>query len=153
VPEVYRSAASVVLLRPTETSFRVLLIHKPRRRDAWQLPQGGVEAGETIEQAALRELHEEAGISGVRVLGQSDKVYQYDFPPSFRRFRPDNVKGQKISYVFAIADVGTTATVDNNEIDRHAWVHPKGIGRYVRRREYLGLVRTLVHEALELAKQ
>ena len=34
------------------------------RRDVYELPKGHVEAGETIEQAAIREIHEETGIRG-----------------------------------------------------------------------------------------
>ena len=108
--EIYRQAASVVLLRRSQACApegcsdvcEVLLLHKPRKRDDWQLPQGGVEEGEDAEKAALRELKEEADISGVTVLGKSREVYQYDFPPSYRRFRPDNVRGQRIAYVFAL---------------------------------------------------
>jgi 8-oxo-dGTP diphosphatase len=38
---------------------RVALVREGRR---WTLPKGRLEAGETLEQAALREVHEEAGV-------------------------------------------------------------------------------------------
>lgn len=156
--EIYRQAASVVLLRSSAVCspegcgkhYEVLLLHKPRKRDDWQLPQGGVEEGEDVEEAALRELKEEAGISGVKVLGRSQEVYQYDFPPSYRRFRPDNVRGQCIAYVFALASGDEQVTVDQKEVDGFVWVSEENLSHYIRRRAYEDLVRRLVQEAVRL---
>lgn len=144
----------MVILRPSSvcsphgcgTIYHVLLLKKPRKRDAWQLPQGGVEAGETLEDAALRELREEAGISA-RVIGTSELAYQYDFPQSYRRFRPDDVCGQHISYVFALAG-DDPIKVDGAEIDSYVWVAPEDLSRYIKRKEYLGLVKALMAEGM-----
>jgi putative (di)nucleoside polyphosphate hydrolase len=126
--------------------LRVLLVHKPRKRDAWQLPQGGIEPGETAREGVLRELQEEAGLQNVTLLGQSAEVYQYDFPTSYRRFRPDHVKGQRIEFFIGIA-ASEAFVVDGQEIDRAQWVHPRTLPRYLRRRAYLDLVRRVVCEA------
>lgn len=159
--EVYRPAASVLLLRPSRVCAKdacgeihqLLLLQKPRKRDSWQLPQGGVEGNETVEEAALRELKEEAGIGGVRILGKSGEVYQYDFPQSYRRFRPDNVRGQRIEYVFALAPSDCAVHVDGHEIVSHAWVDPAQLHLYLRRKEYLAFVRQLFADAVERTKE
>ena len=151
--EIYRECASVVLLRPANvcspdgcgTVYQVLLVHKPRKNDAWQLPQGGVEPGESLEEAAARELHEEAGLDA-EALGKSEKTYQYDFPPEFRKAHPDNVIGQRVSYVFAKAGSDVQVQVDEHEIDTYAWVLPEDLGNYIKREEYLALVQELVTE-------
>ncbi len=45
------------------------------RRDRWDLPKGMVDPGETPEQAALREVKEECGIGGLRIIHQLDPTY------------------------------------------------------------------------------
>ena len=55
MPDTYRSAASILVLRNAKrggVKHELLLVHKPRKKDAWQLPQGGMEEGETPEQGA-----------------------------------------------------------------------------------------------------
>lgn len=50
--------------------------------DAWQMPQGGVEKGETPREAGLRELEEETGVTRdlVEVLDQTKDWLTYDLP-------------------------------------------------------------------------
>ncbi len=50
--------------------------------DAWQMPQGGIDKGETAEIALIRELGEETGIGAdlVDVIARSSEEYIYDLP-------------------------------------------------------------------------
>ena len=48
--------------------------------DAWQMPQGGIDEGETPKQAVLRELREEVGTDKAEVLGEMDDWVTYDLP-------------------------------------------------------------------------
>lgn len=155
--EIYRSCASIAVFRPSDacgpdgcaTIYQLLLLHKPRKNDCWQLPQGGCESGESTVEAALRELKEEAGIEA-HVLESASHVYQYDFPKSYREFRPDNVKGQRIEYVFATVDRDATVQVDGEEIDQYVWVLPEQIAQYIQRKEYLDLVQKLYDDGVQL---
>ncbi|MDA1208654.1 MAG: NUDIX domain-containing protein [bacterium] len=148
--DIYRACASIAVLRPKDAdglAYEVLLVHKPRKKDSWQIPQGGIEDGESLSEAALRELKEEAGITAT-VLKESERTYRYDFPKSYRQYRPDNVCGQTLGFVIAVAEMDQVVTVDGDEIDAYAWVLPDKIGDYLVRAEYKEIVDALVAEGI-----
>ena len=136
---------------PDSSRYQLLLVHKPRKKDAWQIPQGGAEEGESIEEAAARELYEEAGVHA-EIIGSSKTCYQYDFPKSYRRFRPDNVCGQRIQFVFAEASPSVQVTVDEQEIDSYTWILPEQIPQYIKREEYRNIVSQLIEEGVAMLR-
>jgi 8-oxo-dGTP pyrophosphatase MutT (NUDIX family) len=56
-----RAAGGAVWRRAGDGAVEVVLVHRPRYDD-WSLPKGKVDPGETDEQAALREVREEASL-------------------------------------------------------------------------------------------
>lgn len=112
----YRSVAAIIL----ERDGKYLLVRKPRKEHAWQLPQGGVDEGETLIEAAKRELSEECG-GNVQVEILPDKVaeYQYDFPAEFMRHHGEFV-GARVSF-FQAKYISGEVHVDNNEIIEARW--------------------------------
>jgi len=58
----------------------------------WQMPQGGIDEGEDIVDAAYRELEEESGITTARLLTVTPGWLPYDFPPGYKK---KNWRGQR----------------------------------------------------------
>jgi 8-oxo-dGTP pyrophosphatase MutT (NUDIX family) len=80
----YRPCAGVVLIDDRGLVFAGRRIDRsPDQPPAWQMPQGGIDEGETPREAALRELTEETGIdpSLVEVLDETPDWVFYDLPP------------------------------------------------------------------------
>jgi putative (di)nucleoside polyphosphate hydrolase len=112
----YRSCVGILLLDPKGDVF------VGRRNDlggeAWQMPQGGIDAGEAPEVAALRELAEETGIRSVEVLAETAEWLTYDYPPAVARGSFANrYRGQRQKW-FAMRFTGREAEIDLGS--RHA---------------------------------
>jgi putative (di)nucleoside polyphosphate hydrolase len=68
------------------------------RTHSWQFPQGGIDRGESPEQAMFRELHEEVGLlpEHVRIVARTRDWLRYEVPDRFiRRDARGHYKGQK----------------------------------------------------------
>ncbi|WP_329581391.1 NUDIX hydrolase [Kitasatospora sp. NBC_01250] len=98
---------------------RVLMVRRrvSEGQLSWQFPAGEIEAGESPEQAAVRETAEETGldVAAVKLLGE--------------RVHPKT--GRLMSYTACEAVSGTAEVVDTDELDALAWVTLAEIPEYV----------------------
>ena len=66
------------------------------RAEAWQMPQGGIDAGESPLDACMREMREEIGTNAAELVRQHDEWLYYDIPlPLADRLWQGRDKGQK----------------------------------------------------------
>ena len=93
-------------------------------RYAWQMPQGGIDRGETPAQAALRELGEETGLEPgqVELLEEFEPWLFYDFPPALKAKLTGPYFGQRqkwFAYRFTGSD--TDFRLDRHTVEFDAW--------------------------------
>ena len=62
------TSAGAIILREIEGELKIALAQHQRTDKTWVLPKGHVEEGESIEAAALREIHEETGLDNVQLI-------------------------------------------------------------------------------------
>ena len=90
----------------------------------WQFPQGGVDEGEDLYDAALRELAEETGVTSVEPLGNTEGWIAYDFPPDHAGAKlGKGGVGQKQAW-FALRFTGEDSEVHlegHHQIEFDAW--------------------------------
>jgi putative (di)nucleoside polyphosphate hydrolase len=122
----FRANVGIVLIRDTGDVF----LGRQVGGRGWQFPQGGVLAGESIEAAAYRELHEEIGLSpsDVSLIGRTERWLRYRLPAKYvRRNRHPMCIGQKQRW-FLLRLKGTGARFDftrtrEPEFDQYRWVN------------------------------
>ncbi|HQS83318.1 MAG: RNA pyrophosphohydrolase [Alphaproteobacteria bacterium 16-39-46] len=102
----------------------------PDLRDyLWQMPQGGMDAGESVEETALRELFEETGIKSVKILKVGKKDYFYDLPEALSlKVWEGKYKGQCQRWVL-MTFLGEDSEInleahDIQEFDAWRWISP-----------------------------
>lgn len=103
----------------------------PDGLSAWQMPQGGIDPGETPKQAALRELYEEIGTDKAEIIAETRDWLSYDLPVSLiptswgGRYR-----GQRQKW-FLMRFLGDDIDIDlsrhHAEFDQWKWVEPAAL--------------------------
>jgi putative (di)nucleoside polyphosphate hydrolase len=111
---LYRPAVGIMLLNREAKIFVGRRIDMPAGLAAWQMPQGGIDPGETPREAALRELKEETGTDKALILGES---------------RGGRYRGQRQKW-FAMRFTGEDGDIDpaaaeHPEFDAWEWVAPE----------------------------
>ena len=122
--EGFRPNVGIILLNQKNQVFW----GKRIRTHSWQFPQGGIDRGESPEQAMFRELHEEVGLQPehVRIVARTRDWLRYEVPDRFiRRDARGFYKGQKqIWYLLQLVvpdwNVNLRAT-NHPEFDAWRW--------------------------------
>ena len=102
-------------------------INMPEGMSAWQMPQGGMDPGETPAQTALRELYEETGTNKAEIIAETHGWLCYDLPDTVRSGWLRRFRGQCQKW-FVMRFLGDDGDSDLNrhhpEFDAWKWVEP-----------------------------
>ncbi|MEL6825141.1 MAG: RNA pyrophosphohydrolase [Pseudomonadota bacterium] len=115
-PALYRANVGLALF---SKAGHVFVGRRVNGRGAfqWQMPQGGVDKGESPEEAALREMDEEIGVAAklVDILEETEDWLYYDFPRDLLRRMGGPYLGQRQKW-FALRFKGSDSDV---RLDKH----------------------------------
>ncbi len=121
----YRRNVLGIFINP---EWKVLAVERSDVPGAWQLPQGGIERGESEEQAFFREMSEELGVpqDAIEILDSMPEYVIYDFPDWVRQ-RSDwlnEYKGQKQRVFLARLANGVEPSIERSDGENRAfkWV-------------------------------
>lgn len=124
----YRPCVGIML---TDGSGRVFFARRIDTANAWQMPQGGIDDGETPRDAALRELKEETGTDDAVILAESSDWLKYDLPPELAsRMWKGRYRGQAqkwFAFRFTGQDDAFDLTAHEQEFDTWRWATPAEI--------------------------
>ena len=104
---------------------RILLLKRAKTTHHWQLPQGGVDDGESRRHAMTREVREETGLTHLKQLAVVPDFYTYEWPKVAKYAHAQYIGQRQSLYVYRHLGRDTDVRIDHHEADAHQWVHPR----------------------------
>ncbi len=125
----FRSGVGIVVLNRNNKVFVAKRIDNPK--NFWQMPQGGVDTGESYIDAAYRELKEETSIENVELIKELEGFTTYKLPPQLLGIIwKGKFKGQQQKW-FLMKFLGTDNEIDiktkNPEFLEWKWINLENI--------------------------
>lgn len=93
----------------------------------WQMPQGGIDTGEEVRAAALRELAEETAVTSAEVIAESARWYNYDLPEHLigkswnGKYRGQTQKWLALRFTGDDAEIDLAPPGHKQEFDQWRW--------------------------------
>lgn len=118
-----QNVAAIVLSDKYPSVCEFFLGERHDLKGIWQFPQGGIDDGESPQDALLRELGEEIGTSEIEILASMPNWLSYDFPPGVKeRMKPYVGQNQKYFLVKLKKDSSVNIDTLKPEFCRYEFV-------------------------------
>lgn len=117
--QYFRAGAGALII---DDVGRVLALERSDIPGAWQLPQGGLEAGEEPGEAIIREIGEETGLSSMDIdlIERCPEPLAYELPPEARRQKTG--RGQvQYWFLFRLKNVDAIDLQESTEFRQWKW--------------------------------
>jgi putative (di)nucleoside polyphosphate hydrolase len=127
----YRSNVGIMMVN--KTGYIFVGQRLDNNQDAWQMPQGGIDAGEDPETAAYRELLEETGVNqqNVRFLASSSRWLSYDLPedliPTLWNGKFRGQKQKWFLFKFLGKDGDINIATEHPEFSKWKWISKENL--------------------------
>ena len=127
----YRSNVGIMMVN--KTGYIFVGQRLDNNQNAWQMPQGGIDAGEDPETAAYRELLEETGVNqqNVRFLASSSRWLSYDLPedliPTLWNGKFRGQKQKWFLFKFLGKDGDINISTDQPEFSKWKWISKENL--------------------------
>jgi 8-oxo-dGTP pyrophosphatase MutT (NUDIX family) len=141
----YRRGVGIMLLNADHKVFVGQRLGTPS--EAWQMPQGGIDADEEPRQAVFRELREEIGTDKAEIIAESKAWLRYDLPPELRKRWNDRWRGQQQKWFvmrFQGNDADINIATEHPEFAAWKWIAVEHLPELVvsfKRQIYVELLR------------
>lgn len=95
----------------------------------WQMPQGGIDKGEDVRAAALRELAEETAVTSAEIIAESSRWYDYDLPAHLigkswnGKYRGQTQKWLALRFTGQDSEIDLAPPGHKQEFDQWRWAH------------------------------
>ena len=143
-----RSGVGIIILNNNNQVF--VGKRKDNPANNWQMPQGGVDKGESFIDAMKRELFEETGIKKIKILKELEKIYQYELPENLVGIIwKGKYRGQKQKW-FITRFLGNDDEININtkhpEFIDWKWIEPKNLPEVIvnfKKKLYIDLLKEI----------
>ena len=150
----YRKNVSLIVFKCVFKSKKFLMVNLiDWKEDWWKFPQGGINDGEKLGTAGVREFEEEIGTNNIKILGQSKYTNKYDWPDEVIERKHQQFRGQSQRFLI-VEFLGTEKDIhiDAKEVRKYKWVTPKEVMQFSNDPEHMlfqnynGKIPKILHE-------